>query len=800
MFRRYPLLIPFWAMTAGLCLADSRAVTVPITVLTAVFCCLLLSCLIKNSAPFLLCSAVFFFVLGLYSMEPYLDAVIPAYNIRNFAARTPVIVEGIVQSRPVVNNRGSNFVLRAESIVREDIPVPACGRLMIYLATGDISLTRGDRIRCLARIAVPHRMGIPGEFDYARYLAYQGVTATGLIAAPDKVVLVRGAAEDSFLRRFDLISRRLGNFIRDEVPDKELSSILTALLIGDQKRIPDQLNDAYTKAGVNHILSISGFHVGIIAWFIVVAVLFLTTRFQFLALRLNLRRTALLMAVPAMLAYLFLTGAAPATARSVIMLAAFVLALQVERETDPLNALLLAAFALIVINPPSLFDPSFQLSFLALWGIVITTPLVANKLPRVWQRNLIPLVAASCAASCATIIPVLFYFGQASFNGVISNLLIVPILGYGAVLAGFIALPLVYLLPPAAHMLLWCAAQLVALSNWLVTFFSQFPLISFHTITRLDMACFVCFMMLITFLRRSRSTCALCALPPLVAIAAHLSTPAMADGRLHITMLSVGQGESLLVRFPDGKTMVVDGGGYLHDNGRDFGRQTLGPALRKLGVRRIDRLVLTHSHPDHIGGLPFVARTFPVSEFWEPAGGGIGEQYAQLRTALAERHVPRRSLASGDEFTFDGGVKLTVLSPPKRSAPLRLSADEMEMNSRSLVFRLSFGSFSMLFTADAGVAAEERIATDTAELASTVLKAGHHGSRYSTSEILLNRVSPSLALISAGRDNPFGLPAQQTLERLQRHGVKICRTDRDGTIELTSNGDGWSVAIPYPPD
>jgi competence protein ComEC len=803
MFRRHPLLIPFWAMAAGLCLADNSTFTVPFSVLAAVFCCLLLSCLIKNSAPFLLCSAIFFFVLGLYSLGPYLNPALPACDIRNFASRSPVMIEGIVKSRPVDTNLGSSFVLHVERLVREGRTVPACGRLMVYVAKADVALARGDRIRCAARISVPHRLGIPGEFDYVRYLAYQGISATGRVATLDRIVLVRGAAEDSLLRRFDLIARRLGDFIRVAVPDQELSSVLTAIQVGDRKRIPDRLDDAYTDAGVNHLLSINGFHMAIIAWFIVAATLFLTTRSEFLALRLDLRRTALLISVPAMLAYLFLSGSAPSTVRSVIMLATFVLALHAERETDPLNALLLTAFLLIAINPPSLFDLSFLLSFTAMWGIVIAAPLVqwcGGKLTRSWQRNLLQFAAVSCATSFATIVPILFYFNQTSLNGIIANFLIVPILGYGALVSGFIALPFVYLFPPAAKMLLWCAAQLTALSNWLVILFARLPILSFHGITRLDMACFVCFMLLATFLRRSRSTLALCALLPLAAVVTHVSRPATVDGRLHITMLSVGQGESMLIRFPKGETMLVDSGGYLHDNGRDFGRLTLAPALGKLGVHKIDRLVLTHSHPDHIGGMQFIVRTIPVSEFWETVQGGTGEQYKQLLAALAERHIPRRPLADGDEFTFTGGVKLTVLSPPRNVAKLRLSADEVDENEESLVFRLCFGSFSMLFTADTGFPTEERMVADKAALASTVLKAGHHGSRHSTSELLLGRVSPSLALISAGRGNSFGLPARETIERLKRRGIKTWRTDQDGTIELTSDGVSWSVATPYRPD
>lgn len=803
MFRRHPLLIPFWAMATGLCLADGCSVTVPVGVLAAVFCCLLLSCLIKHGVPFLLCLALFFFTFGLYALGPYLNPDPAACDIRNFAARTPVMIEGIVQSRPVASTLGSSFVLRVEGAVRDGHPVPACGRLMVHVAKADVIMARGDRIRCMARIAEPHRLGIPGEFDYPRYLAYQGITATARVATLDRIVLVRGAAEDSILRRFDLMARRLGDFIRDAVPDPEVSSVLTAILVGDKKRIPERLDDAYTDAGVNHLLSINGFHVGIIAWFIVATALFLTTRSESLALRLDLRRTALLIAVPAMVAYLCLSGSAPATIRSVVMLAAFVLALHAERETDHINALLLTAFMLLALNPPSLFDLAFQLSFIALWGVAIARPLAqwcAGKLTRPWQHHILQLAYISCATSFATIVPILFYFNQTSLNGIIANFLIIPVLGYGALMVGFSALPFVYLFPPAARLLLWCAAQLTALSNWLVTLFARLPLLSFHGITSLDMTFFICFMLMLTFLRRSRGSFALCALVPLAAVVVHLRGPATVDGRLHVTMLSVGQGESLLIRFPKGETMLVDSGGYLHDTGRDFGRQILGPALVKLGVHRIDYLVMTHSHPDHIGGMAFVARNIPVNEFWETVQGGSGEQYGQLRAVLAQRHIPRRPLAAGDKFTFSGGAGLTVLSPPRDVVKRRPSVDEVDENEESLVFRLSFGLFSMLFTADAGFHAEERMLADKAELGSTVLKAGHHGSRFSTSELLLDKVSPSAALISAGRGNNFGLPARQTIERLNRRGIKTWRTDQDGTIELTSDGVSWSVATPCRPD
>ncbi|RII31271.1 MAG: DNA internalization-related competence protein ComEC/Rec2 [Geobacter sp.] len=801
MLRQRPLLIPFLALAAGLTVADVTSFLLPLPVVAAVLFCLALSAFIRNRLPLDLFTFLFFFLWGLYALTPWKSPPLPAGEISRYAGPEALIVEGIVASRPSTTPTGSSFVMDVESVLRERSAAPSCGNLMIFVPAGEAALARGDRVRLATRIVVPQKLGLPGEFDYPRYLSYQGISAIGRVASADEIVLMRGAAEDSLLRRIDLVAKRLGDFIRTAVPDGDVSSVLTALLLGDMKQIPKSLNQAYTNAGVNHILSISGFHVGIIAYFIAMVALFCATRSEFLALRFNLRRSVLLLAVPVMVLYLVLTGTAPATARSVVMLVTFVLALYIERESDPVNALLISAFLLVAINPPSLFEISFQLSFLALWGIVIAVPAVTERiksLEKPWQRNLISFTAASCAASIATAVPVLLYFDQASLNGILANFLIGPLLGYGAVLTGFCALPFVYIYAPLANSLLWLAGKLTAIANALVMVLAKLPLLHYHGIGRLDLLVLVAVMFALTFIRSRRINIALCAILPLAAVIAHIAAPSREDGRLHITMLSVGQGESLLLRLPDGTTMLVDGGGYLHENGNDFGERTLAPALFKLGVKRIDRMVLTHSHPDHVGGLPYVARTFPVGEFWEAAPGGVGDQYDQLRAILDDKKVPRRLLAAGDVLKPGGNVALEVLWPlPPGAGPTR-ATDEAALNDESLVFRLEYGKFAMLFTADAGAIVEERLLADGADIAAAVLKIGHHGSRYATSGAFLDQVSPRAALISVGSNN-FGLPSAATLGLLRRHGLTTYRTDRDGTIEVVSDGSTWSMLTPWRP-
>lgn len=797
MSSRWPFLVPFLFMTAGMALSVLNGHFFDITTVAAAFFCLILAAFMPNPRLFSAFTALFFFLWGLSALQPWLSPETSTYSVRNWASSIPITIEGVISTRPSVSPEGSRLTVRIECVITGNQAETVTGLLLLYVSEGDVSLTRGDRIRFISRVSVPRKLGLPGEFDYPRYLAFQGISATGRVASQADIVLIHAAAVESPLRTIDIKARLLSDAIRGSIPDERVSSVLTALLIGDQRRIPADLADAYTRAGVNHILSISGFHIGIIAAFITFLAIWFLTRFEYPALHWNVRRIAVLIAVPAMLVYLFLTGNAPATARSVIMLIVFAVALLVERERDPINTLLLAAFFLVAFNPPTLFDISFQLSFLSLWGILVAVPLIMKFTAAVtsqWLRSIIQFVAASVAASFVTLLPVLFIFKVASINGILTNFLIVPLLGYGAVLTGFIALPLLVLFPSLAPLLLWPAAALVTISNQFIMWCTSLPVLTFHGTTAWDMFFFLMFMSCMTFLRGRFLLTVSGLLIVVTASALHLYTATASDGRLHITMLSVGQAESMLLKLPDGSTLLVDGGGYLHENGNDFGQRLLAPALGALHAERIDTMIATHNHPDHSGGLPFVIQNFPIGQFW--SGPDVS---TEVQRELLNRAVPQRTITAGDVLALPGPLAITVLSPAG-SDKVQADSDESNVNEQSLVFRLSYGTFSMIFCADAGFEAEQRMLAGRYDLKSTVLKVGHHGSRYSTSEAFLERVSPQLALISAGAGNRFGLPSTRTVDLLRSKKVPLYRTDRDGTIELVTDGVTWSVSTNNKPE
>jgi len=264
---------------------------------------------------------------------------------------------------------------------------------------------------------------------------------------------------------------------------------------------------------------------------------------------------------------------------------------------------------------------------------------------------------------------------------------------------------------------------------------------------------------------------------------------ASASPYLTITMLDVGQGDSILVESPGGQTMLVDGGGLVGENtrGYDIGRDVVLPALLARRVKKIDVLVITHPHEDHVGGLLAVVQQVPVGLVLDPELEDDNAPYLALRKLIAEKRIPRRRATEGQQLNLKGGVRLEILHPPDP----RLHGFGSETNNNSVVMRLTYGVFTMLLAGDIETLGGQRLARLGPGVRCTVLKVPHHGSAGAAKSNLFRTVHPQLALISVGAHNQFGHPTPETLEALREAGAYVMRTDRDGAITLRVNPPRW---------
>ena len=245
MLNRWPFLIPLLFMTVGMSLAVLGGAFCDVTSVITAFLCLLLACFLPYPAVFSTSVAMFFLSWGLFALHPWLAPEPTPYSVSAKVSDTPVTIEGIILDRPSVAPEGSRLTVQVEYVFNGQRAEAVSGALLLYVSKGDVTLLRGDRIRFISRIFVPHRLGLPGEFDYYRFLAFQGVSVTGRVNSQSDIVLMRAAAAESWQRSIDKVARLFGDAIRRSVPDERVSSVLAALLIGDQRRIPQDLSDAF---------------------------------------------------------------------------------------------------------------------------------------------------------------------------------------------------------------------------------------------------------------------------------------------------------------------------------------------------------------------------------------------------------------------------------------------------------------------------------------------------------------------------------------------------------------------------
>jgi competence protein ComEC len=424
------------------------------------------------------------------------------------------------------------------------------------------------------------------------------------------------------------------------------------------------------------------------------------------------------------------------------------------------------------------------------------TPTFAVRLKKkVWE-----FVIISVCASLGTTPLILYYFQRLPLIAAPANVMVVPIASL-AVPMTLLASLAAQLWPSLGSMLLFLTGALVTVMYACIQFFASVPYAAprLGSVSLPVVGLAYVTMLLLAYVQRSRLARwgAVCGF---IGVSSGLAWPWLVpDGRgwLQVTFLDVGHGDASVIRFPNGTTMLVDGGGSFRDD-VDIGERVVAPFLWYERLHRVDYAVATHPHPDHAKGLQFALRHFGVQQFWDNGAPLRSHWYGELRQEAVARGRYRDVVAEEVTSMTIDGVHLKVLHPTAEYQPLATrrtkAREDPEENNRSLVFKLTYGEVSILLTGDIEQDAEAFLLRTGRDIRATILKAPHHGSRSSSSEPFLRAISPSAVVFSVPHGSHFGHPDPGVIERYLMLGTRIYRTDRDGAITFKTDGQSlWSA-------
>ncbi|NLI57093.1 MAG: DNA internalization-related competence protein ComEC/Rec2 [Clostridium sp.] len=725
----------------------------------------------KRETFIIIGTALFYFIGGLNFLYSYNS------NIKKYLQfdQEYVTIKGYVISDPEIKSSRVYYVLNTEEIILKDKRSQIKGKIRLSTLNDTNFIEYGREIEVSGRLNIPTGKTNPGAFDFRNYLNQSKISAT--VFAKGQNIKVKDGYKGNFAVKYGLVLRdKIMGVINKSLPPSQ-ASLLNAILLGYKSGLGKDVERMFRGAGLAHVIVVSGMHVG-----------YILLGFVVFFRKCRIKRTfANIIIIGVLWGYAVITGLGPSVMRAVIMASVVLVGQIIKREADILNSISFAAFIILLFNPALLFSVGFQLSFISTISIILFYKNLSSLLTnRLLPQYLTDIISLTLSAQIGVLPISVFYFNEISLVSVISNVLVAPIIGIitilGLVMAGVGQIHIIF-------------SQLVGLcNNTLLSFVlfvsnktSSFPFAVVRVITPSILFIGIYYICILYFLwYKPKHKVKL--LPKhniiiwtsfLFIILINLFIPK----GLEVVFLDVGQGDCAFIRTQGGKTILIDGGGYINrEDDSNIGDDIVIPFLLDYGVTKLDVVAITHGHVDHTQGLKPILESFRVSNFIIP-DVPVLDGLEELLKIAKERDINIESCKKGDIINLDKKTYFEVLHP-KRDFYIYESA----LNNNSLVLKLYYENVSILFTGDIEKEAEIMLVDDELPVYADILKVPHHGSATSTTLEFLQEIDPTVAVISVGRNN-FGHPSNEVLERLEKEGVLVLRTDKDGAVIVKSKGE-----------
>ncbi len=684
-------------------------------------------------------------------------------------------------------------VVRADAPLEADVMVTVQGAIKAPLP--------GDRARIRGRLFSPRGYRVDGAPDPVRALASRGA-ALSMSARPDAAQWIPGDGRP-LRRAAERAHRGISDWVEARGGGWSGNAVMRAMLTGDRRDLDGPINDAFQGAGLGHVLSVSGLHLAVIAMFMFGLVRRLWLLVPPLADRIDASRAAALAAIPVTFAYTLITGLRAPTLRAGIAVAIVLVGVLLRRRARAIDAISLAACAILADNPCSLFDPSFQLSFAA----AATLALVAGRTRPGRLRWLRGAVAATLWATAATAPIAALHFSTVSLASVATNLAVVPAIELVGLPLGFVGIAIAPVWESAGGALVDLSIGIAAWIAWLAHWVAQHvPMTGLAPPDAVELlALGAAWAGAIAWARRRRGLrIALAGIA--LAFAWRLWMTEIAPrwrDELRVTFVDVGQGDAAVIEFPGGGVWLIDAGGLpfpppgasAEDAARAVaapGERALLPFLRHRRIGRIEVAVLSHVHPDHYAGMAALVGQVEIGQLWlaRPSPDAAWPPpFASLLDRL-RAHGTRIVHPRLGAIRRGGGVEVALLSP--RGDGAHAAADAvLSENDNSMTVRIERAGTAILLPGDLEEEGEqELLASGGPEIAADVIKVPHHGSATSSTPRFVRAVSARFAVISCGFANRFGFPDPEVVARWRDAGARVWRTDLEGSITITVGARG----------